>query len=284
MKFLDAAYYGDINSWNLAMSHEGADDFAYYVGGNIALHAWNGADVIALRSGSRRGMGIHVTTVVGRNGGADGNYFGRLNLDGYGASSGDRFCLDLEPNIYRAAPATATAYGVAWAAAVKAAGLSPVLYSTPDGCAAIGDKGFDAVWAAVPGSTDPNSIFASTYFPGMVAIQWSQNTFAGIQYDINTSEFLFSGDQMTPEEHDWLYFVYNEMANSALPSSQSLLDIWGATRNNTDAINAKVSNLQVPPANLNPIIAALKDIATAVTALQMDVKDIRSKVDKDLAS
>lgn len=67
--------------------------------------------------------------------------------------------------------------------------LSPVLYSTPDGCAAIGDKGFDAVWAAVPGHPDPATIFAATFFPGAVAVQWGGALWNGVDYDVSTSQF-----------------------------------------------------------------------------------------------
>lgn len=130
MKFLDAAYYGSTDTWNAVMDHEGADDFAYYVGGDYALHAWLGADVIALRTSTRRGMGIHVSSVFGRDGAADGAYFAAWNKNAYGAGDGDRFCFDLEPGIFRQDPATCLAYGKAWAQAVRqvaaVAELAPV--------------------------------------------------------------------------------------------------------------------------------------------------------------
>lgn len=188
MHFLDAAFPQSVPQMVAALQHEQAGGFAYYIGGNFALHAWDVATVDGVRTAGFPGLGIYVSTVVGRSGAADGQDAARLQAV-YGA---DRFCCwDLEPGVYRANPDLALRYGVEWSAVVAAAGFLPVLYSTPDGCAAIGDKGFHAVWAAVPGNCDPTSIFNPAFFPGLVAVQCGAGSWDGVDYDVNVSEFDF---------------------------------------------------------------------------------------------
>jgi hypothetical protein len=191
VKFLDAALVNDDASAMVqALQIERADAFTYYVGGNFALHAWAPAAVQSVRDAGYPGMGIYVSTVVGRSGQQDGVEAASL-AQARGARAGDRLAWDLEPQIYRATPNSAFNYGVGWAAQVQQLGFSPVIYCTPDGVAAIGDKGFDAVWAAVPGNSDPSSVFDPRFFPGNVAVQYGSGQFAGVDYDTNISEFSF---------------------------------------------------------------------------------------------
>ncbi len=191
IKFLDAAYYGSVFTFNAVLAHESAEEFAYYVGGNIALHPWFASDVRLLRQGGRHGMGIHVTTVLGRDGAADGAYFAQWNRNAYEAEDGDLFALDLEPGIYRGAPGQSRVYAAGWAKTVRDAGLRPVLYCTPDGCAALGEM-FDAIWVAKPGWGNPATIFNPSFMPGWIAVQWAFDaSFLGVGYDINTAEYLF---------------------------------------------------------------------------------------------
>lgn len=136
--------------------------------------------------------------------------------------------------------------------------LSPVLYSTPDGCAYIADKGFDAVWAAVPGNSDPTSIFAATFFPGLVAVQWGQNLYLGVDYDVSTSEFSF--DQPTiggdMAQLDDIQVVLNDVHD---------LVFYGATERSGEAdyekrlvrIEAAIATLVTPTVDVNALAAAL---------------------------
>lgn len=188
MRFLDAAYPQSVAQMVTVLEHERATGFAYYIGGNYALHAWDVATVVGVRAAGHPGMGIYVSTVAGRDGGRDGRQAATLQT-AYGSDL--LCCWDLEPGIYRTDPGAALTYGVAWALAVAAAGFLPVLYSTPDGCAAIGDKGFHAVWAAVPGNCDPSTVFAPTFFSGQVAVQCGSGSWDGVDYDVNVSQFDF---------------------------------------------------------------------------------------------
>src|SRR5215831_3442891 len=100
MKFVDMALAapGADNANNVIaiMNQVDADDFAYYVGGNIALHPWNIMTASESRTATRHGMGIWVSTVNGRDGTIDGTQFVN-ELARYGARLGDRACWDLEP-------------------------------------------------------------------------------------------------------------------------------------------------------------------------------------------
>lgn len=192
MKFLDAAYPQSAPQFIAALQHEQADAFTYYIGGNFALNTWPITVPPEIRAAGYPGMSIFVSTVEGRSGTADGE-FAALHHRMYGDDL--MCCWDLEPDIYRAHPQLALTYGEEWAAAISAAGLTPVIYSTPDGCAAIGDKGFAAVWAAVPGMSDPSLVFAPTFFPGRVAVQYGAGLFDGVEYDLNIGQFAFGALQ-----------------------------------------------------------------------------------------
>src|SRR5690348_5354534 len=137
MKFLDAAYPQSVAQFVAALQHEGAQGFAYYVGGNYALNVWQPGTAIGVRDSGYQGMGIYVSTVAGRDGTTDGNDAASRHSQ---YRSSDPLCWDLEPGIFRQNANAALVYGRAWAAAVRTAGFTPTLYSTPDGCAYIGDK------------------------------------------------------------------------------------------------------------------------------------------------
>lgn len=186
MKFLDAAYPQSAAQFISALQHEQADAFQYYIGGNFALNAWPITLPAEIRAAGYPGFGMFVSTVVGRSGQADGE-FAALHQRVYGDDQ--LLCWDLEPGIYRADPDIALTYGEEWAAAVSAAGLTPGIYSTPDGCAAIADKGFAFVIAAVPGMCDPGLVFAPTFFPGRVAVQCGNGMWDRVEYDVNISQF-----------------------------------------------------------------------------------------------
>lgn len=194
MKFLDAAYAQSVPQMVAALQGEQAQGFAYYVGGNLALHAWESPIVTGVRDAGFQAMGIYVSTVAGRDGSADGAEAAHLQAI-YGQDL--LCCWDLEPSIYKADIAGALAYGVRWADAVRSWGLIPVLYSIPAACAFIGDKGFDAVWAAAPGVSDPSQIFAISFFPGKVAVQYGSGNLGGVDYDLNISEFEFTAAAFT---------------------------------------------------------------------------------------
>ena len=195
MRFLDAAYPGSGAQFVSALQHAGAQSFAYYTGGNFALNPWPVGIVGGVRDAGFPGLGIYVSTVDGRSGATDGRQAAAFQAS-YG--SDPLCCWDLEPGIYRQNPALALLYGEEWACEVRAAGFRPVLYSTPDGCAAIGDKGFDFVWAAQPGNCDPTSIFNPAFFPGAVAVQCGSGSWAGVDYDVNESEFAFAALTVPP--------------------------------------------------------------------------------------
>jgi hypothetical protein len=192
MKFLDAAYPQSASQFIAALEHEQCQGFTYYIGGNFALNAWPLDVPGRIRAAGYQSMSIFVSTVQGRSGTADGQ-FAALHHRMYGDDS--MCCWDLEPAIFRQNRDAALAYGEQWAQAITEAGLTPVLYSTPDGCAYIGDKGFAAVWAAVPGLSDPGLVFAPTFFPGRVAVQYGSGIWDGVEYDTNISQFGFGALQ-----------------------------------------------------------------------------------------
>lgn len=271
MKFLDAAFPGSVATFEMVLAFEQAQDFAYYVGGNFALHAWDTSEVIALRTESRRGMGIHVSTVAGRDGGADGDSFARLNLDAYGAQPGDRLCWDLEPQIFRANPAAALGYGIAWSAAVRAAALSPVIYSTPDGCAYIGDKGFDAVWAAVPGQCDPSQVFAPSFFPGMVAVQCAAGSRNGVDYDVSISQFDFVGPAPTPTpEEDEMPIEVIAYHNPAVEVGALPLDLTNQLNCTLDRVYVNIRD-RTNTGNLTARVVLVGDGGTPITSQDLHV-------------
>jgi len=126
----------------------------------------------------------------------------------YGYPAGARLALDVEAAEFDADPAGWRAAADRWCPAVRAAGLRPGVYG-PDRALAACANWADWIWRARPDMCDPAGPgLAAGFFAGERVVQCGAALFAGVEMDINFSQFTVEGE-MTADEHRWLEGLFN---------------------------------------------------------------------------
>ena len=134
-------------------------------------------------------------------------------------------------------------------------------------CIATFHNGF---YNAVLAATTPEAQLAA-----LVASPWSANHYGGNLHPFYDPVEVY---EMTPEAHQTLEGVYAIVAGARLPSK--------AIDQAAKDIEAEVKAIQTPPpapVDLTPVLTAIAQVQTALTALSAAVASIKVKTDRDLA-
>lgn len=127
-------------------------------------------------------------------GDVDGNALASV-ANWYGFPKRARMMLDIEPSQF----AAFSGWDVAadnWCNNVRAGGYSPITYGTDETLAACSNHA-DAIVRAVPGLANPDGPGLNPNFmPGARAVQFTQVTLNGINFDVSNSEFSLGGPSM----------------------------------------------------------------------------------------
>jgi hypothetical protein len=261
MKFLDAAFPQSVDAMDQALKHEGAQGFAFYVGGNNTTHAWPASLVVGLLARGYQGASIWVPFPAAANGAADGATAAAWTR-AYGVKVA---FVDIEAAVV----VGARSYCAAWNQTARAGGMVTGGYSTPRGISS-DEFDFDLSWAAIPGNCNTA---AAPGTPGKRAVQCGSGSWAGVSYDISFSEYDFGGDTVSVDEvraalNEGTPFGYQSWGQANQDAFNNLRGLVPGVATALAAVMAKVG---VEDAEIQQLLAAQGTLGSEVLAIKTEL-------------
>jgi hypothetical protein len=280
-KFLDAAYPQSVGAFVGALQHEGADSFAWYLGGNNTTHGHDWAPIVdGVTAAGYASLSVWVPVPSSSNGSADGAA-AAAGTKAHGILVAG---LDIEAGL----AAGGRPYCQAWNAAARSAGVLTCGYSTPAGVGA-DEFDFDLGWAATPGNCD---VGGCPMPPGRRAVQCGAGSYGGVSYDVSFADYSL-GELMASLDRIQQVVDTIPAARTGANLGDLGADIWqllidptGATPGGgppgvLPAILAAVKAIPAGPGGLSPDQAnQLASASAGVAALQAQLSKIEAALVK----
>jgi len=234
VKLADYSQVVTVDQLDAALRAGGFEGVFHYTSGSFALRLEDPAVVAGIRARGWPQLAIDVPHLVD----VDGAAAARAAI-AYGFPAGALLALDIEPGPYRADPAGWAAAADRWCPAVRAAGLSPVVYGVDETVAACANQA-DSIWRAKPDMCDPAGPgLADAFFAGCRIVQCGAGVFGGVEMDVSYSQFAIGGEDMlttnqAQQLEDLWNFLFWGQANRLAPQlpwlTQALAAIQAAIK------------------------------------------------------